>query len=409
MSLDGDVIVRVAAKGDGVTADGRHAPLAAPGDRLLGDGTLIAGPHRQVPPCRHFPGCGGCQLQHLDVESEAAFVADRVQGALTGQGLSATVRPALLSPPRTRRRATLHAERRGRQVTLGFSEGASHRIVDLAECHILLPSLFAVVAPLRTLLATALKDRSRADVHLAQVDQGVDVLIAGPIADGLAAAEGLTRFAQEHGLARLSIDDGYGAEARWEPEPVTITLGGVPVPFPAGSFLQATADGEAALVAAVDAAIGSAAIVADLFAGLGTFTFTRPARTRVYAGEAGREAITALKAAAGRAGRVVAADHRDLFRRPLTPAEAERFDAIILDPPRAGAREQATTLAQAKAPIIAYISCNPSSFARDAKMLCEGGYRLDWVQPVGQFRWSTHVELVARFVREDVTPDSPRR
>ncbi|MEP9401091.1 class I SAM-dependent RNA methyltransferase [Sphingomonas sp. VNH70] len=400
MSVEADIITRVAARGDGVTGDGRHAALAAPGDRLLADGTLVPGPHRQVPPCRHFPSCGGCQLQHLDEASEAAFVADRVAGALAGQGLAATVRPAVLSAPRTRRRATLHAERRGKAVTLGFTEGASHRIVDLHECHVLLPELFALVAPLRALLARALKDRARADVHLARVDQGADVLIAGPIAEGLAAAEGLTGFAQAHGLARLSIDDGYGAEARWEPQPVTFTLGGVPVPFPAGSFLQATDDGEAALVAAVDAAIGEAGIVADLFAGLGTFTLTRAPSARVYAGEAGREAIMALKLAAARAGRAVAADHRDLFRRPLTPAELDRFDAVILDPPRAGAREQAATLAQAKVPVIAYVSCNPSSFARDAKMLCEQGYRIDWVQPVGQFRWSTHVELVARLSRQ---------
>ncbi|MEH3039607.1 MAG: class I SAM-dependent RNA methyltransferase [Sphingomonas paucimobilis] len=400
MSLtDDDVIVRVAARGEGVTGDGVHVPFAAPGDRLLPDGSIAFGPHHAEPPCRHFPTCGGCQLQHLDLASEADFVADRVRGALASQSLDALVRPAILSAPHTRRRATLHADRRGKQVTLGFTESGSHRIVDLRECHVLLPELFAAIAPLRWLLATALKDRSRADVHLARVDQGVDVLIIGQIAEGLAAAEALTAFAQDQRLARLSIDDGMGAEARWEPEPVTVTLGGVPVPFPPGSFLQATGDGEAALIAAVDEAVAGANIVADLFAGLGTFTLSRGDKTRTYAGEAGREAIMALKLAAARAGRPVVADHRDLFRRPLTPAELDRFDAVILDPPRAGAREQAAALAAAKVPVIAYVSCNPSSFARDAKMLVQAGYRIDWVQPVGQFRWSTHVELVARLVR----------
>ncbi|MDJ0277081.1 class I SAM-dependent RNA methyltransferase [Sphingomonas sp. 2R-10] len=400
MSLtDDDVIVRVAARGEGVTGDGVHVPLAAPGDRLLPDGSIEHGPHHAAPPCRHFPECGGCQLQHLDLSSEADFVADRVRGALASQSLDAPVRPAILSAPQTRRRATLHADRRGRQVTLGFTESGTHRIVDVRECHVLLPDLFAAIAPLRWLLATALKDRTRADIHLARVDQGVDVLLIGQIAEGLAAAEALTTFAQDQRLARLSIDDGMGAEARWEPEPVTITLGGVPVPFPPGSFLQATGDGEAALIAAVDEAVAGAGIVADLFAGLGTFTLSRGSRTRTYAGEAGREAIMALKLAAARAGRPVVADHRDLFRRPLTPAELDRFDAVILDPPRAGAREQAAALAAAKVPVIAYVSCNPSSFARDAKTLCQAGYRIDWVQPVGQFRWSTHVELVARLVR----------
>ena len=400
MSLtDDDVIVRVAARGEGVTGDGVHVPLAAPGDRLLPDGAIEHGTHHAEPPCRHFPECGGCQLQHLDLASEADFVADRVRGALASQSLDAVVRPAILSAPYTRRRATLHADRRGKQVTLGFTESGSHRIVDLRECHVLLPDLFAAIAPLRWLLATALKDRSRADVHLARVDQGVDVLLIGKIAEGLAAAEALTTFAQQQGLARLSIDDGMGAEARWEPEPVTVTLGGVPVPFPPGSFLQATGDGEAALIAAVDEAVAGAGIVADLFAGLGTFTLSRGAGTRTYAGEAGREAIMALKLAAARAGRPVVADHRDLFRRPLIAAELDRFDAVILDPPRAGAREQAAALAESKAPVIAYVSCNPSSFARDAKTLVQAGYRIDWVQPVGQFRWSTHVELVARLVR----------
>lgn len=397
--IDDDVIVRVAARGEGVTGDGCHVPFAAPGDRLLGDGSIEAGPHHADPPCRHFPSCGGCQLQHLDLKTESDFVVDRVAGALASQSLTATVRPAILSAPRTRRRATLHADRRGKQVTLGFTEAGSHRIVDVRECHVLLPELFDAIVPLRRLLATALKDRTRADVHLARVDQGVDVLIIGKVAEGLAAAEALTIFAQEQGLARLSIDDGMGAEARWEPEPVTVTLGGVPVPFPPGSFLQATGDGEAALIAAVDEAVAGAGIVADLFAGLGTFTLSRGADIRTYAGEAGREAIMALKLAAARAGRPVVADHRDLFRRPLTPVEIDRFDAVILDPPRAGAREQAAALAEAKVPVIAYVSCNPSSFARDAKTLVQAGYRLDWVQPVGQFRWSTHVELVARLVR----------
>ncbi len=399
MSLSEDRIVRVAARGEGVTDDGVHVPLAAPGDRLLPDGSIEHGPHHAEPPCRHYPECGGCQLQHLDWSSEADFVADRVRGALASQSLDAPVRPAILSAPQTRRRATLHADRRGKQVTLGFTESGTHRIVDVRECHVLLPELFAAIAPLRWLLATALKDRTRADIHLVRVDQGVDVLLIGQIAEGLAAAEALTTFAQDQRLARLSIDDGMGAEARWEPEPVTVTLGGVPVPFPPGSFLQATGDGEAALIAAVDEAIADAAIVADLFAGLGTFTLSRGAKTRTYAGEAGREAIMALKLAAARANRPVVADHRDLFRRPLTAAELDRFDAVILDPPRAGAREQAAALAEAKVPVIAYVSCNPSSFARDTKTLVQAGYRLDWVQPVGQFRWSTHVELVARLAR----------
>jgi 23S rRNA (uracil1939-C5)-methyltransferase len=396
---DGTTIVRVAARGDGVTADGRHAPLAAPGDTLLADGTLKPGPRHQTPPCRHFPECGGCQLQHLDDRAYAEFLTARIAGALMQQGVEAEIRAPVLSPPRTRRRATLHAERRGRQVHLGFTEQSSHRLIDLQQCEILDPRLFALLQPLRGLLATHLPASRRVNVHLALADQGPDVMIEGLVTDSLGAVEAVTAFARRHGLARLSVDDGLGPEPRWEPEPVTISFGGVAVPFPPASFLQATPEGEGALIAAVREAIGGAKTVADLFAGLGTFALAMDPGVKVYAGEGAREAILSLKAAASRAGRPVFAEHRDLFRRPLVPAEIDMFDAVILDPPRAGAKEQAEQLAASKAPVIAYVSCNPNTFARDAKTLIEGGYRPDWVLPVGQFRWSTHAELAARFSR----------
>jgi 23S rRNA (uracil1939-C5)-methyltransferase len=386
------LILRVAARGDGVADDGRHAPLSAPGDTLTEAGEVVPGPHHQTPPCRHFPACGGCQLQHLDDDSYAAFVADRITGALDAQGLAAPLRPVLLSPPNTRRRATLHAER----GLIGFTAEASHQIVDMRECHILVPDLFALVAPLRALFQR-LGLKRRADVHLALADQGPDILVTGFAPQGLDAAEALTGFCERHGVARFSVDDGLGAETRWEPQPVTITLGGVPVGFPPGGFLQATREGEAALVAAVGEAVAGAKTVADLFAGLGTFTFALPGK--VYAAEGARDALFALKAAAHARGRMIFPEHRDLYRRPLTTAELDRFDAVVLDPPRAGAREQAAALAACSVGTIAYVSCNPSSFARDAKLMVAAGWRIDWIQPVGQFRWSTHVELAARFVR----------
>ncbi|PCG15829.1 MULTISPECIES: class I SAM-dependent RNA methyltransferase [Sphingomonas] len=386
-------IVRVAARGDGVADDGRHIAFAAPGDTIAADGTVQPGPHHNVPPCRHFPACGGCQLQHLDDESWSDFIVERVASALAAQGLSAPIRMPQLSPPRTRRRATLHFDPAGR---LGFAQEKSHQLVDVQECHVLAPELFALVKPLKRLLPS-FKPKRRLDVHLALADQGVDLLVTGIAPEGLAHADAISAFAQEHRLARFAFDDGMGPETRWEPDAVTITLGNVPVPLPPAAFLQATREGEAALVAAVREAVGDAGIVADLFAGLGTFALALPGR--VYAAEGARDAIAALKAAAGRAQRLVFTEHRDLFRRPLTTAELDRFGAIVLDPPRAGAREQAAQLAASIAPAIAYVSCNPSSFARDAKTLCEGGWRLDWVQPVGQFRWSTHVELAARFSR----------
>ena len=391
-------IVRLASRGDGVTAGGQHVSLAAPGDVVEADGTLRHGQHHATPPCRHFPECGGCQLQHVDDTAYAGFITDRIKGALLAQGLDVPdIRPAHLSPPRTRRRVAMRVERRGRRVLLGFNEERSHRIIDIRQCEIMRPELYALVDPLRALLGDLLQDRRAAAIQMTMTDQGADLLIEKVVADGLHAAEALTSFAMSHRLARVSIDAGYGTETRWEPEPVTVTLGGVAVPFPPGSFLQATADGEAALVGAVREAVGSATHIADLFAGLGTFGFA--AEGHVMAAEGSRDALLAMKAGAARAGKHLRVEHRDLFRRPLSAAELGGFDAVILDPPRAGAKEQAEQLARARTSRLAYVSCNPATFARDAKLLCDAGWQILWIQPVGQFRWSTHVELAAAFAR----------
>ncbi|MEO7787618.1 MAG: class I SAM-dependent RNA methyltransferase [Sphingomicrobium sp.] len=392
-----EVIVRIAARGDGVTASGRHAAFAAPGDLLLADGTIEPGPGRQLPPCRHFPVCGGCQLQHLTDSAYAGYTEQRITGALAQHGLSTKVRPALLSAPRTRRRASLHALRSGNGVAIGFHEAASKRIVDLRECHVLAPELFALIAPLRALLSKMLKPKRMASIQMTLVDQGIDLGLSEVEAEGLEAAEALTSFGEKQRLARLSLDEGYGAETRFEPDPATISLSGIAVAFPPGAFLQATADGEAALIASVRKAVAGSARTADLFAGLGTFALALD--SEVTAAEASREAIRSLRSAANRAVRLVTADHRDLYRNPYQPGELAGFDAVVLDPPRAGAHEQVTALAASTVPSIAYVSCNPATFARDAEALVKGGYRLDWVQPVGQFRWSTHIELAAAFSR----------
>jgi len=405
-----ETILRVAAKGDGVTASGRHVALSAPGDLVAEDGTVSPGPQHVTPPCRHFTTCGACQLQHLSELALADFVRDRVVHAAEGQGLVADVvtaphlSPPHLSPPRSRRRATLHAERKGGQVLLGFRAKASHTIVDMRECHVLAPELFALVGPLRKALGRWPGKRLAADVHLAQVEtkgaeQGVSVEIAGPPLEGLAATEAMLDFARDHALARLTLDQGYGPEALWEPEPATVALSGISVALPPGGFLQATADGEAALVGAVCEWLDGAGTVADLFSGLGGFAFALAMKSKVLAVEGSRDTHLACKAAAGRSGRQVHTLHRDLYRNPLQHDELNRFAAVVLDPPRAGAREQAALLAGSSVARIVYVSCNPSSWARDAAMLIAGGYRLAELRPVGQFRWSTHVELASLFVR----------
>ena len=392
-----ELIVRIAARGEGVTANGRHAAFAVPGDMLGEDGSITLGPGHQQPPCRHFPACGGCQLQHVADPAYRDYLRDRVTGALAQHGLQAEVREPYLSPPRTRRRATLRALKLGKGIALGFNGAKSNQIVDMRECHVLAPELFALVAPLRGLLATMLRPKRTAEVQLTLVDQGVDVALSGVEAEGLAVAEALTAFCEANNLARLTVDEGLGPETRYEPVPATVTLSGLAVPFPPGAFLQATHDGEAALVAGVREAVAGAGAIADLFAGLGTFALALEGR--IYAAEAARDAVLALKGAAALAGRLIAVEHRDLYRRPLTAKELANFDAVVLDPPRAGAVEQIAQLAASIVPKLAYVSCNPATFARDAETLVAGGYRLEWVQPVGQFRWSTHIELVSCFTR----------
>jgi 23S rRNA (uracil1939-C5)-methyltransferase len=393
-------IIRVAARGDGVTAEGRYVAHAAPGDRLDPKGGLIHGPHHATPPCQHFPLCGGCQLQHLDEESLRGFIADRVTHALATQQVDiGEVMPVHLSPPSTRRRIAVRSAWAGKQLQLGFSTEKSHRIIDLRQCDVMAPQLFALLKPLRELLGPRLNRARQVQIKMAVVDHGTDVLIENWIANDLDTHETLSEFAKAHHLARLSLDEGYGPVPFWEPEPVTITLNAVPVAYPPYGFLQATPDGEAALVAAVHEIAGSKTIIADLFAGLGTFALSFDGRQKVYAGEADREAIAGLKAAAGRAGRAVFAEHRDLFRRALSFEELNKFEVVILDPPRAGAKEQVAQLAASKVPDIAYVSCNPASFARDAKTLVSAGYKLQRIWPVGQFRWSTHIELVGHFSR----------
>lgn len=392
------LITRIAARGDGVTDDGRHVAGGAPGDKVREDGIIIPGPNRAEPPCRHFGKCGGCELQHVAEGALADFVRDRVVGALAGQDVPVgTVLPALLSPPQSRRRAALTALRTGKQVAIGFNAAQSNQIVDMRQCPLLLPELFALIAPLRELLTEIAQPRRPVKVKLQMLDQGVEVILEGVKAEGLDAAMALQDFAGTHKLARFAVDQGYGLETLWQPEPPTVCFGDVTVEAPAFSFLQPTTMGQAALVDAVTKAIGDAGAVADLFAGVGTFALSIQKGRKVYAAEGARDAIAALKASANRVGAQVATEHRDLFRRPLVPAELNRFGAVILDPPRAGAEEQVMQLAASDTPVIAYVSCNPASFARDARLLVAGGYSLDWVQPVGQFRWSTHVELAARF------------
>lgn len=407
MADNQDMVVRIAARGDGVTAAGQHIAGAAPGDIVSKDGGLIHGPHHIEPICQHFRQCGNCTLQHIDKESYSDFLQDRIKGALAGQNIvDIAINAPIISKEKSRRRTSFRVIRMGKTVHIGFNTGQSHRVVDIKQCEVLHPDIFALFAPLRIFFAEWEDKKLNLIINVTLADQGVDLLIKNINPDSLKQYERLSAFAKEHNLARLTIDRGEGAETLYAPEAVTITLGNVPVALPPDSFLQATKDGENALCNAVKDWLGCAATVADLFSGLGTFALSAvlasgqskqtPAR-KIYAAEAGRDAITALKSAANSRNIPIFTEHRDLYRRPLTAAEANRFDAIILDPPRAGAKEQIAQLSASHVAKIIYVSCNPSSFARDCKTLLSAGYVLKHIQPVGQFLWSTHVELAALF------------
>ena len=395
-----ELIIRLAAKGDGVTASGRFVAGSVPGDMVDEGGAVTWGPHHIAPACRHFETCGGCQLQHADDAALADFVQGRVVNAAIGQGLEPLeLLPVHLSPPHTRRRAGLHGLRTAKGAVFGYREGGSHRVVDLSECPVLHPALAALISPLRRFVAVH-GPKGMVGVDLTLADQGVEVNLTQFPLEGLGPTEAALDFARDQALARLTIDQGYGPETLWEPEPVSVTLTGVAVSLPPGAFLQATADAEDRMVADASAWLGEARIIADLFAGLGTFAFGLREGRKVLALEAERAAHQACKMAGARAeGGAVLALHRDLFRSPLQPVELNRFNAVLLDPPRAGARAQVAEIAASTLTRVVYVSCNPSSWARDAATLVEAGFRLTKLRPVGQFRWSTHVELVSSFER----------
>jgi len=365
---------------------------------------LAPSPARALPPCRHFAeGCGGCAVQHLAAAEAAAWKRDSVAEALRRGGFADPVVAATAtSPPRSRRRADLALRRGPGGVAAGFHRRGSGAVLDLVQCEVLDPRLFALLAPLRALLRDLPALRREGSAVLNLLDTGADLLLR---TDGALEAEGraaLADFAAAHGLPRIAWARGDGPpEPAAQLGPVSIALGGVAVAPPPGAFLQATPEGEAAILGAVLAGLPERlpgkARIADLYAGLGTLSFPLAGAARVAAFEGSAEAVAALSAAAGRAGARVAATRRDLARQPLTPAELAGFAAVVLDPPFAGAAEQIAPLARARVPRVIYVSCNPAALTRDARALAAAGYRLVSATPVDQFLWSAQVEAVAVF------------
>lgn len=402
-------IDRLGRHGDGITM-GSNGPIFAsqtlPGEEITGDlvddrltNTRIVTPsdQRVRAPCIHAKTCGGCLMQHASDGFVAGWKVDIVKSALAGQGLHAEFLPIVTSPPRSRRRATLSARRTKSGAMVGFHARASDTLVAVPQCQLLHPDLMAGFPALEALVKLGGSRAGEVSFTITQSLGGLDVSASGgkPIESGLAME--LARIVETHALARLTWN-GEGVALRTMPMQ---RFGRALVAPPPGAFMQATAEGEAALLAAVTIAIGPARRIMDLFAGVGTFALPLVEQAEVHAVE-GEPAMCAAMEKGWRQTdglRRMSVEARDLFRRPLEPDEFKGFDAVVIDPPRAGAEAQFATLAKSGVPIIAAVSCNPVTFARDAKVLVQSGYTLLSVQVVDQFRWSSHVELVGRFAR----------
>jgi 23S rRNA (uracil1939-C5)-methyltransferase len=364
------------------------------GDRLHAPRIVTPSAQRVRPPCLHAKTCGGCLMQHASDAFVTGWKEGIVKGALAGQGLTAPFRPTVTSPPKSRRRATLAARKTKGGALIGFHQRGSDLIIPVPNCQLLHPDLMAAMPALEALTRLGGSRTAELDLTVTRSLAGPDVAVTGGKPLDPAMQLDLARIAETHGIARLTWGDEVVA-LRAQPMQ---RFGTALVAPPPGAFLQATAEGEAALLAAVRDAIGPARRVADLFAGCGTFALPLAAQAEIHAVE-GDAAMTAALEKGWRQAqglKKVTAEARDLFRRPLEPDEFRGIDAVVIDPPRAGAEAQMAALAAARVPVVAMVSCNPVTFARDARALVAAGYGIDWVQVVDQFRWSAHVELVAR-------------
>jgi 23S rRNA (uracil1939-C5)-methyltransferase len=402
------LITHLGSDGDGFAElEGRpvYVPFTLPGEKVRAEiigsrGVLtqvLAASSNRVPPvCPHFGRCGGCALQHLRGDAYLSFKRDLVVTALRARGLDAAVEPVIAIAPGKRRRVTLTAARSAEGLKLGFNQRHSTSVVPIEQCPVITPALVGVLPSARRLAESVLADRQRIKMVLTETLQGVDVDISGGhVGPDPRHRQALATFL-DAGFARISIDHEPVAAKG----PIEVLISGFRIGFPPGAFLQATGEAEGHIVRLVHAAIGKAKRVADLFAGIGTFALPVARQSRVLAIDSAADALSALAKAAAQPGvKPVETLRRDLFREPLSPLELEELDAVILDPPYAGAKAQCEQLAHARVPTVVMVSCNPATFARDARALCDGGFRLNRVTPIDQFVFSSDVEVVGEFAR----------
>ena len=410
-------IVEIGARGDGIAEhQGQRyfVPFTLPGEVVeaeprdkRGEGiasdlleVLAPSRHREQPPCAHFRVCGGCALQHWRSDAYTAWKVDLIARALAQRGIdSPGFEPPLVGAPGERRRADFVLRRQGRRVQAGFHERTSPRVVDVGVCVVVRPAIGGLLEPMRSALGSILPDGAAADAVVNETDSGLDVLLRPHkrLDLSLERREALVALAERADLARLSWGDRATAEPVVVRRSPMLLFGEARIEPPPGAFLQATRRAEQAMRAAVNEWIGDAARLADLFAGLGALSIGRAGKVALF--ESDKPSVAAAEAAARRLGGRVTVERRDLFRNPLTAAKLAGFDAILLDPPRAGAVAQSSELAHSKVARVVYASCDPGTFARDARALQDGGYRLEKLLPIDQFLWSAHVELIALFAR----------
>ncbi len=416
-------IARIGHRGDGIVetpAGPLYVPYTLPGETAEVDQwpghpdrrhlvkVEIASRERIAAICPHFGTCGGCALQHWATAQYRDWKRGLVVEALDQMGLGPAdalvdprvdprVDPLLDAHGEGRRRAVFHAWRRGRDVLeVGFAALRAHHLVAIDHCPVLAPSLKGAIEAAWAIAEALAAERKPLDIRVTATEAGLDIDVrgSGPLPSGRMTA--LARLAEQHRLARLTR---HGETVAQRALP-TVTMGSARVVLPPGAFLQATAAGEAALAALVLEHCGAAKSVGDLFAGVGPFALRLAERAKVTAADSDEAAVGAL-AQAAKTPRLkpIAAERRDLFQRPFVAKELARLDAIVFDPPRQGAEAQAREIAASAVPIVVAVSCNPQTFARDARILVDAGYRLTRVTPVDQFLYSAHVELVARFAK----------
>ena len=375
------------------TLPGETVQATVEGKRARLIGIVEPSPARAEPPCPHFTRCGGCAVQHWAEAPYRAWKQGLVHTALRHRHIDAPVGELADAHGAGRRRVTLHVLFAGGRVLAGFMEGRSHRLIDLDACPILCPELAGAAAIARELGAAVRGHAKSFDILITASDTGLDCDLRGRIPDHPDIQMDLSEAAQRLDLARITVNGDLGLERR---APM-LRAGPARIPLPPGTFLQATAQGEETLAQLVLAAAGEAGRVADLFCGIGPFALRLAEHASVLAVDSDGPALKALdRAARATPGlKPVATERRDLFRNPLAPRELDRFDAVIFDPPRAGAQAQARELALSKVPTVVAVSCDPASLARDLAILTEGGYRIERVTPVDQFKHAAHVEAVA--------------